>query len=122
MISSFGTCTWHPGHGLDLICLKDRDKFPLLTPAVFQCIGVAQGWLKIQYGAHIYCVKPEVFKPIPTPKFFLGQDVFVPTKREIGKISALTWHFKELHHIYSISFNGKASARRYVESELSHLV
>ena len=119
MVNSFGTCCWHPDQGLSLICQYDRDKFPLLTIAVFQCIKADQDWLTVQYGSDVYRVKPEIFKLVTAPKFLVGENVFVSAKNKIGQVYSLTWHFKGCHHIYLISFNGKRSSRRYMEVELS---
>jgi hypothetical protein len=118
MIDSFGTCVWQPAMGLDLVCPNDRDIFPQLTTAIFRCIGADKEWLTVQYGSHAYRVKPEVFQQVSTPKFLLWQEVFVPEKNRVAKVSALTWHFKDASVVYTLEFDGKRSSRRYCENEL----
>lgn len=118
MIDSFGTCVWQPAMGLDLVCSNDRETFPQLTTAIFHCIGADKGWLKVQYGSHVYCVKSEIFKKIPSPKFLLGQDVFIPDKNRNAKVSASFWHFKNSVAVYVLEFGGKRSSRRYYENEM----
>lgn len=118
MINKFGTCIWHPDHGIDLIYPDDIKNFPSLTTAVFHCTNADKDWLTVEYGTNIYRVSPKVFKVIPTPKFLLGQKVFVSAKNDVGEVTGLTWHIKDNHHIYLISFNGKKSSRRYSEDEL----
>ena len=119
LIGSFGTCSWHPDLGVDLVSEKDRDRFPKLTTAVFLCIKEDGDWLEIGYGEKRFCVSRLLFKLIPSPMFKLNENVIVLANNLTGIVSALTWHFKESKPIYLLSFNGKQSSRRYGEEELA---
>lgn len=118
MIDKFGTCIWQPACGTELVHAEDIEDFPHLAAAVFHCVNADSNWLTVEYGEYRWRVSKKIFKIIPAPIFLLGQEVFVPAKNNIAKVVGLTWHFKDSHHIYYLSFNGKKTSRRYIESEI----
>jgi hypothetical protein len=118
-VNSYGVCNWFPEHGAQLVAPESIDAFTSLSPAgkVFYCTGIQDKWLVLQYGANIYCVSSDVFRPVATPAFKIGQQVIVGEKA--GIIEHVMWHFKNEVPIYLLTFSGKLSSRRYAEAELS---
>jgi len=116
--NSYGVCNWFPEHGAKLVAPEDVDAFTGLSPAgkVFYCIGIQGEWLVLQCGTNTYRVRPDVFRPVATPAFEVGQRVVASEK--LGIIEHVKWHFKNEVPIYLLTFGGKLSSRRYAEAEL----
>lgn len=117
LIGQFGLCVWSIEQGTHLVAPKDIHRF-FMTYAIFQCVGIENQWLKIQYKDDAYHVSADIFQPVPKPDFLVGQVVFVPRKECSAEIVSMTWHFKDEKPIYFLSFDGKRSSRRYYADEL----
>ena len=122
-ISQWGLYNWFDEHGQHLIHPEDIDAFRTIRPQarVFRRVCEDGGYLTIQFGERRFRVKPELFRPVPPPRYQIGDRVSVGSHpaNEVATVCDVFWHFKDERPYYLVQMNGKPSGKRYWEEELS---
>lgn len=115
----WGRCPWFPESGMGLVHPDDRETFrrEAHNCKVFAC--VAEGDYYTVWYHQYYRVKPELFRPVPKPKFEFGQKVTWAGAEKAAVVTDILWHLSKQEHYYFLSIGGKKKTRRFYESELS---
>lgn len=113
--------TWFPEHGNDKVHPDDREFFGAgVQGHVVPLVSQEEAWQIISLAGCNVRVNPTLLRQCNEPDFKVGDAVetIPPRTKRLGKIFAVTWHFKNKQHLYHINCNGKKITTHYVSSEL----
>lgn len=120
----WGLYPWFIEHGEELIHPEDLKSFrsEASNCKVFECIDEGE-YMTLRYNERCYRVKAALFCPLPAPKFYFGQKVYILKHDEEAVITDILWHYDRQQHYYFVqetarAVSGKKKSKRYFEPEL----
>lgn len=119
---TWGLYPWFESDDINLIHESYRDRLISLQPygKLFECIGVEQDYIVIQYNFENFKVKPLLYKQVPPPIYTFGETVILVNHPNIeGSICDIHWHHKYEKEIYYLELNGKKKSKRYFREDLN---
>ena len=111
-ISTWGYCYCH-FKWEDLIYEENKNIFDASDCFIYECVAVENDMLVIQYGEERVQIPPSSYEIVDTPRYKLGEKVYIPMKKKDGKIYNIVWNSKEQTHIYLVEIDGKKDFQRY---------
>lgn len=120
-VCQWGLYNWFDEHGLDLVHPDDVDAFRAFTPQgrLFHCVSEDANYLTLQHGESRFRVKPDLFTPVPPPRYHLGQQVPIRRGTNIVTVTIcdIVWHFRKERPYYRVIVDGKRSGKQYWDED-----
>jgi hypothetical protein len=102
-----------------LVHSEDLAAFRSLSPygRVFECVAETSRYVTLSCGGKKFRVSPELFRPVPAPRWRVGQDVVLKGDGRSATIVEMAWHHQREQAMYFLLLEGKKKSRRYWESD-----
>ena len=119
-MGQFGTYQWFIEHGAEKIHPDDLERFKSEAHncKIFEFVEDHAEYITIQYGNNQYRVVKDLFKPVPVPKYRIGQRVKAKSTNEDAVVSDVMWHHDMKSHYYFLIVNGKKKSTRYFAADI----
>lgn len=69
--------------------------------------------LVIQYGEERVRIPASSYEIVDTPRYKLGEEVYIARKNAHGKIYNILWNLENRMHMYLVEIDGKKDIQRY---------
>lgn len=111
-ISTWGYCYCH-FKWEDSFYEENKNIFDASEHIIYECVAMENDMLVIQYGEERVQIPPSSYEIVDTPRYQLGEEVYIPRKRKDGKIYSIAWNIKEQMHIYLVETDEKKDFQKY---------
>lgn len=119
-VSQWGLYPWF-GDEPNLVHPDDVDAFKAFRPysRVLHCVSEDADYLTLRHGEFTFRVKPDLFMPVPPPRYTVGQGVRTRRHGEIVTVTIcdIVWHYSRQRPYYYVIVNGKRSSKWYWEED-----
>ena len=92
-----------------------------LSGATMRCKSNDDSMVILDFKGASICARRGAFDRRRTPDFAWGDEVLVLSKRLIGQVEEICWHYMENRYFYLISHDGKLLKKRYHKEDLKRI-